>query len=818
MATPFNPNAISEMGFTPLDLVNVTVERVSTKLYPKITLTMQIFARAHAWQINKTTLFNLPTDFKLVIDAFRAQLNATLTMEGIVSNWKRFFTDCWYNFHHLTIMSFHNSEGTVMNDTTTATNAQILLPMKNGVVAACRQQDIKFIWVQCVIDFAPLITALPYPTGTVLCRVYYIELPQGTRAMTNGNGEAYTLASYLGPANLRTLTPPEVKVQILDICLQDGPILLQASNFNLATANTDANAFAIDSKRKILKIAWHQICTSIFNVICPEYSNQPQAALEHIKQSYQDGDGNIVCTPVFAYYQRMMNAMQPFARDERFPVSVCNNLIDGINQRLVPIFRRHYQAYAVIHDLQASYQQLLFPLILSTMKLAEDKVQSITTIACSSIGGQAFTYSANVYPSQAESTLSRYSSGYKSDGSSGYCTNNTNGLWGLGKSDCCFGCKGVHPWMKDGVIVCPNCDQPGIRAIAEAAYKAWLAKARKRHATHASRKRNRGGTNYNNMTPKNKAKIKEQVLASMGVTTIWQGDDASTITNDSAKSGGTKNPTKPLILIADVQVLSLANLSKDILPAPIVSNLLHILLKFGTSLDDSDCPSVRCLVDTGAALTTGIFHCTAAIAKRFPHCIAKVYGPDNYNAIVLSGIIQCGAGDFVATKLTMGFQFHLPYLTCEGQATSILIATGPHVAVNAIVGLPFIQATKMIINASDHVVDMRALDTPSFPLEYRHAAVHVPILEEDSAARVNMSYAHTTLIKEIKNLELFFSNAAVIQYGAGCVSFGSWVVSQPLSPSKSALRIDTVLGKHGLMESSTDDYSDPSWGIQPDNE
>jgi hypothetical protein len=125
----------------------------------------------------------------------------------------------------------------------------------------------------------------------------------------------------------------------------------------------------------------------------------------------------------------------------------------------------------------------------------------------------------------------------------------------------------------------------------------------------------------------------------MGVTTIWQGDNASTITNNSAKSGGTKNPMKPLILIANVQVLSSANLSKDILPVPIISNLPHILLKFGTLLDDPDCPSVRCLVDTGATLTTGNFHYVAAIAKRFPHCVAKVYGPDNYNAIVLSGII-----------------------------------------------------------------------------------------------------------------------------------------------------------------------------------
>jgi hypothetical protein len=66
--------------------------------------------------------------------------------------------------------------------------------------------------------------------------------------------------------------------------------------------------------------------------------------------------------------------------------------------------------------------------------------------------------------------------------------------------------------------------------------------------------------------------------------------------------------------------------------------------------------------------------------------------------------------------LTVGFQFHLPYLMHDGQVTSILIATGPHVTVNTIVGLPFIQATHMIIDLSNNVADMHALDASPFPL------------------------------------------------------------------------------------------------------
>jgi hypothetical protein len=132
MTTPFNPNVISDMGFTPLDLVDITIGRVTAKVYPKITPTMQIFDHAHAWQINKTALYNLPADFKLIIDAFGAQLNATSTVKGIMSGWKRFFSDHWYNFNHLMIMSFHNLEGRVINDTTTVATPRSSCPCRMG--------------------------------------------------------------------------------------------------------------------------------------------------------------------------------------------------------------------------------------------------------------------------------------------------------------------------------------------------------------------------------------------------------------------------------------------------------------------------------------------------------------------------------------------------------------------------------------------------------------------------------------------------------------------------------------------------------------
>ncbi len=570
---------------------------------------------------------------------------------------------------------------------------------------------------QLCLGVWPLVTATLYPISTTLRVAYYIKLPQESGAMTNGAGTAYNLVSFLGVNDLRTLTPPEVKTVLLDPCLQDGPVLLKASDFNLQNANTDLTDISLDIEQEILKLAWHQLCTSVFAEICPGYSSQPHATLDHIKQSYVDSEGNMVSTPVFSYYQRMMNGMWPFAGKACFPISICNMLMDGIDSRLNLIFRSNYKDYALAHDLQASYQRSKFPAILSAMQMSEDEVKLIIAIAQSSVGGQAFHANAMAFPSQAKTTLTHYSGGggYKSDcGSSarGYCSNDTHRS--LGKNDSCFGCKGIHPWMRDGNIVCPNKDKPGVRDEAEKAYQIWRAKYRARRGTQGHSKKRK--VDYNRMSTANKECVKEAVFASMGIKTTADKSPAKSALDSPTTS------KKPLIFIIDGPVLSAPSPSCKILPAPIVSNFPHIRLQLGATLDCPDCPILHCVVDTAAALTMVNFHFVAALAKKYPHCVAKLHAPEDYNPIVLSGIVQRG-GESDTMDPTVGFQFHLPYLMCSGQATSILIATGPHITVNTIVGLPFIQATCTIINLSNNVADMGAIDASPFPLEYRCAAV-----------------------------------------------------------------------------------------------
>ncbi len=59
---------------------------------------------------------------------------------------------------------------------------------------------------------------------------------------------------------------------------------------------------------------------------------------------------------------------------------------------------------------------------------------------------------------------------------------------------------------------------------------------------------------------------------------------------------------KPLILIANIVVLSAATATKGILLALIVSNFPHLQLQLGSDIEGADCPVVCCIMDTAAAL------------------------------------------------------------------------------------------------------------------------------------------------------------------------------------------------------------------------
>jgi hypothetical protein len=99
----------------------------------------------------------------------------------------------------------------------------------------------------------------------------------------------------------------------------------------------------------------------------------------------------------------------------------------------------------------------------------------------------------------------------------------------------------------------------------------------------------------------------------------------------------------------------------------------------------------------------------------------------------------------IRTDLSVAVQFHLPYLTCDWNTTSIIITTVPQVSLKAIIGLLFIKATGMIIDTVDNVVKAKHLVCELFPIEFCCTTKNVPAIANDCAA---IFYVKFSIIKK----------------------------------------------------------------------
>jgi hypothetical protein len=179
-------------------------------------------------------------------------------------------------------------------------------------------------------------------------------------------------------------------------------------------------------------------------------------------------------------------------------------------------------------------------------------------------------------------------------------------------------------------------------------------------------------------------------------------------------------------------------------------------------------------VDTCAALSTGNIYYLLALAKQYPHCIDKIYGPKEYAKITLTGVVTDESHP-VSTNLDTTFQFLLPYKTTDGEQCSFCVAAGKNVAVNIILGLPFLQKMKCVVDFPNNVLDCQVLDAPPFPMEYRRTSNHVPMgAAMPQVNTSNISARCKDTIRELDNLEQFFRDTPLTPPApAAQVHFGS---------------------------------------------
>ena len=83
------------------------------------------------------------------------------------------------------------------------------------------------------------------------------------------------------------------------------------------------------------------------------------------------------------------------------------------------------------------------------------------------------------------------------------------------------------------------------------------------------------------------------------------------------------------------------------------------------------------MLNSDASLSTANFHYMEAVVRQYPHILKVVYLPEDYALIVLSGIVTSSDAAPITTELSVRFEIHLPYLTKDGNETSLLVAALP---------------------------------------------------------------------------------------------------------------------------------------------
>ncbi len=244
--------------------------------------------------------------------------------------------------------------------------------------------------MQLNLNYAALANVnLPGPM--VLRATYYIKLPLTLRALVNGGGGQYSITMFVSPSDLRMLSPQDVRAQILDLTIQGDPLNLVPPSSNVQSVRTDSIDLRMEINQKILCLAMPTICNTLFMELCPGYSSQLHAALEHICQIHTDAAGNQVVSTVQAYFQQLMSAARPFPSQRTYQVSVCQRFMDGLDPRLLTGFRRCFPDHSVVQVLEGSHQRCTLQLMLKAAQQAEEDFTSMQCIACNAIGlSQAF--------------------------------------------------------------------------------------------------------------------------------------------------------------------------------------------------------------------------------------------------------------------------------------------------------------------------------------------------------------------------------------------------------------------------------------------
>jgi hypothetical protein len=301
-------------------------------------------------------------------------------------------------------------------------------------------------------------------------------------------------------------------------------------------------------------------------------------------------------------------------------------------------------------------------------------------------------------------------------------------------------------------VTCKNANKPGVWERAELniqKYQAW----KKKNARNNKKCRNLNTVNWEDIPEKSR-----EVLAAQAHENMVSIGSVSAASSAASTITGASSPSiirhSNVTLHQDVVILSTQSLKPQILIV-IHNPMPHLSLQTGTSKEEKDCPALRWMFDTGASLSTANFHYMEAVVRQYPHILKAIYLPDNYAAITFSGIVTTPTEAPITTKLSVGFEIHLPYVTKDSNDTSLLVAAGPNVAVNLILGLPFIKAMGMIVDFIDNICEAKHLVCDPFPIDFRCARKSIPVSGVHDATSYSVEFQE--VLQALSSIKAFLA-------------------------------------------------------------
>ena len=736
------------MHFTPKALRQFTQDSKSVYVYPDISSLTNNLERTFAWFTTLTNINNSAYDetFKYLVLGTITETSSDIT--SFFNAFRSFALDYIKNPANLTVLSYHSTNG--LRIPSAIDGSGQLKPTENQSTQNRRPAGIVFAKLQANIKYE--ITGIDNPNAEAFPFTFYVRVKTEEINVTNDRGNNVpNFISFSGPSNW---VSGNNKAEYL-ACIANFPeAITKPFTFKKTSDVVNVNSIVeIDLEKKLKELdeqikiaAWPVVTSFVQKKICPITHDDATMLLQNIAmQVINNVDGSIARISVKNFYDATKVACQLFDQSKPYPVNIVNEFISKTTPELkskylnLPSSERYESTKSdalnpiiQTQDLLAAYQKMSQ----LEQELSEQELM-MKNVADKSLAAVKGFPALSVY----EQAHHKYNNGQiKNDKYEQRCT-------------ACGSPDHVYKKKLNGEILCPIAkNNQEARERGEKGYIEILKRAK------SSRR----------------AKfLKKKKAHEVDVATLFDPnhEDYLSPVLKRQKSGDNDSPAF-LAFPTLVQVLASASNTKPALPVPIKQELPHIRLPIGKA-NSSPKISILGAVDTCAQCSVGRAQYHIPLITAFPNLVRSITkAEDKFTPLRLSGIIsEASVTDQkamleqsrkYATELPILVEYFLPFQPKNAQTVTgftFKVALGNGVAMNTIIGLPFLHNTDSIIDLKDNVMSSGHLNCLPFKLVYETPAITTPPNFEAIRKSIGNSkeMVDVNIINQIKEVESFFS-------------------------------------------------------------